>query len=331
MRPQIRRLLLAAAIALGVNPPAGAAEAGMRSMLVPGPEPILVALFYPSSSPAKTLSMGPFRPTVAHTGATDLPVRGLVLLSHGTSGSEIGHHDLAARLAREGYVVAALRHPGDNWQQGRGMAAESRYFTERPRQASRVIDALLADPLWGPRIPRERIAALGHSAGGYTVLALAGGRADSARIAAHCRATQDDATFCQLGKAALDAPPSGTAAPLADVTDARVRAVIAMAPVGLVLDPASLGGIRVPVAIYTASLDTVLVPKYHADPLMRAMPQATHRRVEGAGHFAFMSQPGHPLPSQSGDAAGNPPGFDRQAFLDKLAEEIVAFLDAALR
>jgi predicted dienelactone hydrolase len=36
----------------------------------------------------------------------------LIVLSHG--GTELGHSSLAEALAQGGYLVAALRHPGDN-------------------------------------------------------------------------------------------------------------------------------------------------------------------------------------------------------------------------
>jgi predicted dienelactone hydrolase len=38
----------------------------------------------------------------------------LIVLSHGNSGTELGHSSLAEALAQGGYLVAALRHPGDN-------------------------------------------------------------------------------------------------------------------------------------------------------------------------------------------------------------------------
>jgi hypothetical protein len=47
--------------------------------------------------------------------------------------------------------------------------------------------------------------------------------------------------------------------------------------------------------------------------------------VAGAGHFAFMAQPTFPLPSAAGDAAANPPGFDRVAFLPTLESQVAEF------
>ena len=115
---------------------------------------------------------------------SDARFKGLILISHGTGGTELNHHNLGTRLARDGYLVAALRHAGDNWQD-RSLITSGRYFSERPLQISRVLDALLASPEWGPRIPTERIGAVGHSAGGYSVLALAGAQTDPQRSVQH--------------------------------------------------------------------------------------------------------------------------------------------------
>ena len=110
-----------------------AADAGFRNMEVPGTTPITVALFYPTSAPAARIPMGPFPVQVAWGAPADQPLKGLVLVSHGTGGTELGHHDLSVRLAREGYLVAAPRHPGDNWRDGRTLVGEGRYFDERPK------------------------------------------------------------------------------------------------------------------------------------------------------------------------------------------------------
>src|SRR5947209_13706376 len=171
--------------------PSSATEAGWREYAVPAsasnPEPIPVALYYPTQAPARTIAMGPFSVRVAIMAPAEANAKGLIVVSHGTGGSELNHSSLAEALARSGYVVAALRHPGDNWQD-RSLREKppGTYFIERPRQVSRVIDALLSDTDWKDRIATDgqgpRIGAVGHSAGGYTVIALAGGQPDLFRI-----------------------------------------------------------------------------------------------------------------------------------------------------
>lgn len=327
---------LAAAALVLLAGHASAQHAGYRTLVVTGDTPINVALFYPTATPARSTSMGPWQVVVA-PGAPAAPgvLKGLILVSHGTGGAELGHHNLATRLARDGYLVAALRHPGDNWED-RSLITSGRYFGERPRQVSRVLDALLASPEWGARIPADRIGAVGHSAGGYTVLALAGAQAEPARAAAHCRSVQDDPGFCGLAKG--PAAPQGAATPatpaasgkaqdaaLVSVPDRRIRAIVALAPMAVVFTSESLAGISVPVRVMVAERDTVLVGKYHGAHVVASLPNAQASTVKGAGHFAFMAQPTFPLPSDAGDAAANPPGFDRPAYLPELESQVASF------
>ncbi|MDP9604505.1 UNVERIFIED_ORG: putative dienelactone hydrolase [Variovorax paradoxus] len=323
-----------------------ASEAGWRQIRIPGSAPddapTVVALYYPTQAPARTVAMGPFSVRAAIQAPPEDKVKGLILLSHGLAGTELGHSSLAEALARGGYLVAALRHPGDNWQDGsllkKGSAA---YFGERPRQASRVIDALLQDPLWKDRIARDdrgyRIGALGHSAGGYTVLALAGGQADLSRITTHCASERAaDPIFCGVNRG--DAPPPGAAsAPavppaslLPSLRDPRVRAVVSMAPAGVPFTASSLAQVQVPTRIYEAEQDRFLVPRFHAEWVTSNMPAAELRRIPNAWHFAFMDTPSMPIQTPDGNIADDPPGFDRQVFLARLGREIQDFFDKAL-
>lgn len=340
MRTHLRgTLLLVCGLLLSAMAMAG--QAGLRQINVPGSAPgeatTAVALYYPTQAPAHAITMGPFTPQVAIQAAPDASVKGLIVLSHGTGGSELGHSSLAVALAKHGYLVAALRHPGDNWQD-RSLLQTSpeRYFTERPLQVSRVIDALLRDPEWKDRIARDargpRVGALGHSAGGYTVLALAGGRPDVSRIAKHCKEhIADDPIFCGMRRTAL--PTTSAAAPASTPTlvDARIRAVVAMAPVGVVFSGQSLAEIDVPVALYEAELDRWLVPRFHSRWIAGNVKTAELHRVPNAWHFVFMDTPGYAIPSEDGDIAADPPGFDRKAFLQRLGRELPAFFDKSLR
>jgi predicted dienelactone hydrolase len=244
----------------------------------------------------------------------------------------LAHSVLAQALARNGYLVAALRHPGDNYQDRSLMEkGPERYFDERPRQASRVIDAILTDPAWKGRIATDsqgpRVGAFGHSAGGYTVLALAGARPDLSRMRQHCQAeASEDLIFCSLGRSGDATPPVATTS----LKDERVRAIVAMAPTGVLLTAESLAAVRSATMIYEAELDRFLVPRFHAEWVASNLPVPNLHRVPNAWHFAFMNTPSMSIPSHDGDIAANPPGFDRDAFLKQLAIEITAFFDKTL-
>ena len=332
------RRILASLATLLIAAHAHAYEAGWMQIQVAGTTPdaptTTVALYYPTMAAPRAIAMGPFTLDVAIGGKPVDKVKALILLSHGIGGSELGHSVLAQALARDGYLVAALRHPGDNWQD-RSLIEKSpeRYFDERPRQASRVIDAILADPAWKDRIASDsqgpRVGALGHSAGGYTVLALAGARPDLSRIRKHCLAeASEDPIFCGMGRSGVRCRRRRRPRPRSR-TSAFGRS--SRWPRRVCRSPPNrsprFGRRRM---IYEAELDRFLVPRFHAEWVAGNLPAPNLHRVPNAWHFAFMDSPSMSIPSPDGDVAANPPGFDRAAFLKQLADEITAFFDKTL-
>jgi predicted dienelactone hydrolase len=282
----------------------------------------------------RPIAMGPFALNVAIASKPIDRVKALILLSHGVGGSELGHSAIAQTLARNGYLVAAMRHPGDNWQdQSMLEKSPERYFDERPRQASRVIDSILADPTWKNRIASDgrgpQVGALGHSAGGYSVLALAGAKPDLSRLRKHCLTEfSEDPIFCGMSRSG-DAPPPLTTS-TTSLKDERVRAVVAMAPAGVLLTADSLAMVQTAAMIYEAELDSFLVPRFHAEWVASKLPVPNLHRVPNAWHFAFMDSPSIPISSPDGDVAAKPRSFDRDAFLKNLAVEILDFFDKTL-
>lgn len=133
------------------------------------------------------------------------------MLSHGTGGSELGNTSLTQVLAQNGYRVAALRHAGDYWQDQSLLAQEGgiRYFSERPKQVLQVVDAILSDEFWRIKIAGDargfKVGVIGNSAGGYAVIALAGGQIDVLKIRAHCETnrTADSISCCRSSSAGL--------------------------------------------------------------------------------------------------------------------------------
>ena len=87
---------------------------------------------------------------------TKLPV---VSLSHGTAGSLGSHYDTALALAEAGFVVMALTHRGDNYQD-QSYAGNRIDLTDRPRQLKQVIRFVLEE--WSERVHEERSATRAH-------------------------------------------------------------------------------------------------------------------------------------------------------------------------
>ena len=146
-----------------------------------------------------------------------------------------------------------------------------------------------------------------------------------------------DPVFCNLshgiGSASVQTGGAADGQEEPVQADPRVRAVMALAPMGVAFSPSSLASITVPVAIYAGEKDSFLVPRFHASWVMQNMrgANATLQLVPNAGHYAFMNTPTMDLPSPDGSVAADPAGFDRATFLDRMAQESVAFFDKSLR
>ncbi|MDE0060497.1 MAG: hypothetical protein OXP07_20455 [Defluviicoccus sp.] len=324
-----RRLgLAAAALALAMTAgQAGADAVGFRDIqFEAGGETLVAALWYPTGAAPGRTALGPISMDAARDAPPGAGRHGLVLISHGTGGGRLNHRGTAIRLARAGYVALAPEHAGDSWRDGR-YSGTSANWHRRPRQLGAALDRVLDDPELGPRIDRLRIGALGHSAGGYSVLALAGARADLSALARHCTRLRDrDPEFCAYGR--RDGAAGGA---LPDLSDRRVRAVAAVAPVGALFGAGAFARVAVPVEIHRLGKDRVLRFPFHADHIARLIGRGVRPAVHpGAHHFAFISPFPAALAAEIGRPARDPPGFDRRAFLARIDRRIVAFFDRAL-
>jgi predicted dienelactone hydrolase len=251
---------------------------------------------------------------------------GFIVISHGAGGLSLNHRDLAMALASHGYVVAAPTHPRgkDNDISGVGV------WVGRPKQVSRLIDALLEDAELGSHIQRERIGVVGHSNGGYTALAVAGAKPNPAAIVAHCRQHPDDSKFCSYGGAATR-EAARTVGDIPDVRDPRVRAIVLMAPNTAPFTDDALAQVAVPVRVYGAERDDLTLVRYHAERLAKALPpQTEYVLVKRAGHFSFVASFPGVLKLVAGEAAQDPEGLDRDAMHEVMNREIVEFFHRTL-
>lgn len=281
-------------------------------------------VFYPAPErPAPALRIGPY---VVQAERDAAPAEGrfpLVVLSHGHAGSHLGHHDLATWLARHGYVVASVDHKGDNYHDQSGFGTDAVMFG-RPMQISALIDAVLAHPRLGSRVDPARIGAAGFSAGGYTVLMLAGARVRFDLLAGYCQRHPEDPELCGHGLAA-----SGRHTPV-PVADARVKAIFAMAPLGVFFDRPGLDAVRVPVFLYAAEADRVLLVDENAAHVRDCLPvKPAYRTLPGAGHYIFLA-PTPALAASLPELFRDAPGLDREAAHRQINQDALAFFNQHL-
>jgi len=246
----------------------------------------------------------------------------VVVVSHGGGGNWDANYAQARHLASHGYVVLALEHPGSNSErlrQGMRFAANLKAMTRdapevlgRPRDVAFALDQAQR---WNESHPElkgafdmTRVAAVGHSFGAYTVLAVCGARP------------------------ALDwlEPPVEPGKGLGpDLSDARVKACVALSPQGpgepYFLD-GSFATINRPVLGVTGS----------RDEQQGATPANRRRFFElepvGAKVFVWIANADHPAFSDAtGSRRTNLPSRSRADVQPIVRAATLLFLEAHLR
>jgi predicted dienelactone hydrolase len=323
-----RLMWLATLLAIGWAGVAQAATVGFETLLVPvvGDKPLQVALWYPSGAPEapEPLALG------AQTVARDAPIAGrnhpLIVISHGTGGSNSDHFDTAQALARAGFVVAAVSHTGDTYDD----RSRALRISERPGHLVRLIDYMTGtwralDAL--DALDARRIGAFGFSSGGFTVLAAIGGEPDLTLVGPHCR-EHPDYFDCRLGKSTGAIAPT-VPAPVAH--DPRIRAAVIVAPaLGFTFAPAGLSRVTIPVQLWRAGEDSVLPHPLYAEAVRGALPAPPeYHVVPGADHFDFLPPCSAALATAAAVICGHG-NFDRAAFHATFNAEIVRFFRKTL-
>jgi len=247
----------------------------------------------------------------------------LVVMSHGNGGWFRSATDTAVALAEAGFVAAALTHTGDNWQD----QSKATDMPDRVRQLGLLIDHMVAEGAGPVPVDADRIGAFGFSAGGFTVLAIAGAISDPLAIERHC---QQDRRFYECRMIAQR--------PQADLVwgswhrDARIKAIVSAAPaLGYSFTPESLAGVTIPVQLWRGSEDQVLPSPYYVEPVRDGLGgRADYRVAEGAGHFDFLPVCDETLARAAPQICTPTPGFDRGTFRSAFNAEVVAFFARTL-
>jgi len=222
----------------------------------------------------------------------------LILLSHGTGGSALQFGWLGPVLAAHGFIIAAVNHPGNNATEDYTPAGFTLWW-ERAKDIFTVLDRMLADPQFGPRIDAKRIGAGGFSLGGYTMMELAGATTNLVSFRNGCATPMNlcdgPPEFPDLParvQQAMKTDPSIQAS-LSHSSDSyrelRIRAVFAVAPaIAVALNPKSVSQISVPVELVVGSKDPIAPPAENAQYLAKLIPGAKLTILPGASHYTFL-------------------------------------------
>ncbi len=261
---------------------------------------------YPSDSPAQPVRLGPYREELSADAPLAAGVFPLVVISHGNGGTSLLHRNTAAYLAQNGFVVAMPEHPGNN-RSDNTLANTVANLEYRPRHLSLIIDWAYGQSPFAHALKPEAVAIVGHSLGGYTALAVAGG------VPTAFAPGNDDRASRRI----------------AVTPDERVKALVLLAPATPWFTAGdALNGVRIPILMFTAQRDEH-TPAWHAEIVERGVSAESiveHRTIANAGHFSFLSPFPPRMATPAFAPAQDPDGFDRARFNAEMNAEILAFL-----
>ncbi|WP_013323333.1 alpha/beta hydrolase [Gloeothece verrucosa] len=220
----------------------------------------------------------------------------LVVMSHGFAADRRFLKYLAYHLASYGLTVVSVEHPGSNIhslvQFPEGMKLNqilpASEFIERPKDISFVLDELekinQENSYFHDKFNTKQVSLIGHSFGGYTVLALAGAKLDPKQLRSFCQ------SLTPLGRSPADwLQCSGAELPYSQVSffDPRVAQVIAFNPIAGHLFGESLSEVKVPTLILASSEDGITPNLAHQlEPFKQLQGEKYLMVAVGATHMS---------------------------------------------
>jgi len=221
----------------------------------------------------------------------------LIVLSHGFAADRRFLNYLAEHLASHGFSVAAIEHPGSSIETLAQISLNlnptqflpASEFIDRPKDVTFLLNELeRIDSGWGylaNKFNTENVVAIGHSLGGYTALALAGGELDLKQLRQFCNER------IPLGRAPADWLQCAAAQlPQAHLRlrDYRVKRTIAFNPsLGHLFGDNGLKQVRTPTLILTGSEDSITPPLQHQlKPFKQLTTEKFLVNVTGGTHMS---------------------------------------------
>ena len=285
--------------------------------------PLTTEIWYPTTDKSKPPALKerfPFvhEPTVMNA---QLPVgkHPLILISHGTGGGRLTMEWLADELVKQGFIVASVDHWGNTHDNK--IAIDFVTPWQRAQDISFVLTQLLKDPGFNAVINDKLIGAAGFSIGGYTVIALAGGKIDLKAM--------NDFTNTPDGAREITIPEFPNLINTLDekaiqesfdksppLKDKRIKAVFSMCPaIGQGFTKASqFKDVNIPLYIVGAQSDSIAPVKTNALHYHKLMPKSKLYIIPGkAAHYVFLNEALGELKRNGGIIFNDDPSVDRHA------------------
>ncbi len=253
----------------------------------------------------------------------------LIMMSHGSGADRYTISWLAEVLAANGYIVAAMDHFGNTWNN-----RIPEYYAqpwERPMDISFVLDQLLESTLFKDRVDQNKIGFAGYSLGGSTGIWIAGAEAaahDLEYIKNHCLKEVGDVVSASTLENIDFNQARGS------FLDKRISAMVLMAPaLGWLFDEKSLSKIEIPIFIFATENDQVVPIDMNAKIFAKKISHASLKIFSGeANHYVFLNRTTL-VGKRFLDSKyyTDPESIDRAKVHTEIAKKAVIFFDDKLR
>lgn len=259
----------------------------------------------------------------------------VVLMSHGLGSTPHDFEDYATYLASHGYFVALPQHLGSDASHVGDMLSgrasdvfDLHEFVDRPWDMSCVLDELERRnrPEYKGQLDLRHVGGIGHSFGGYTVLALAGAEIDFDKLEGACEPVLNAPNPSLLLQCRALALPHE----VYDLRDRRVQAVMPIDPVSSeVFGPFGLRRVRIPTLTIAGSEDRAapaLLEPIRIFPWLRTRDRYL-ALMQGKAHFGTFSAPQPGFKQSLSQVLRSDSTVDPQQFYDYAYALSLAFLE----
>ena len=289
--------------------------------------PIQLDVWYPSRDGDERehnygLSIGRIASGADFSG-NNVPV---VLLSHGALGAAANYSWIAEHLARRGFLVLGVSHFGESPVFGADTVRPESVarFDDRTRDLNAALEFLLERSRYASRLDPERLAAIGHSSGGASVLMLAGVEFSPALLKSYCTSSASTSDKgCEYPSSDVDA-----IAQTLTTTSRRLTALVVMDPAaGPGFSDSALQTFSLPVLVIASVQNDFLPYSFHAGRVSERLPGAEVVRLDaGEGHFIYLDVCASPIEAMGVPLCSDRPGIERASVHGRLASIIEQFL-----
>ncbi len=300
------------------------------------------SVWYPTKEQSGTIGLGPFEFPGTWNAEPAEEITGLVVVSHGTGGSDLGHRNLGVALAQGGMIAVAPLFPRNNFRDNSGIGQRV-VWEGRPLQLASIIRYLQSESSFKASLEGKPLGLFGFSLGGYTVISMLTGGHDLAHYSSHCKQHVDSDPVCSFDglniaaemKEILDQQYQS---PLQSISSPRVCSSILADPMMAPISDALLNQYPdIPTLLYLPTNQNQLASQFHGDRFRQLNDNDSRSEkvvfnvVENAQHFSFLAPfPPALVNSLPAELVTDHSDFDRSDFQRKFATEVSEYFAKTL-